>query len=370
MPALLRRGALAALVAAAALGAGAASGTGAALAPAFSVERLSCVAPTDAVGLGRVLGGVGGPLADEAGSFVAAGQAAGLDPRALVAIAAHETLLETYPPAQLIHNPFGLGPGWRFRSERDAILTAARTLRDGYLSQGLTLISTIGAKWAPLGAANDPEGLNQSWTSGVSTYYTALGGDPSRPVLLTAQQSSPACAAPSPGAGPSVVFAWSGRSLETGGPRMDQGGDPVTGLPASVPDFVFPLAVPNGASVGYHDGFSDPGDPGCYGRAWRCAIDLQTAPRVTVVAATAGVLVPAGAADRHSGIAFWIDRGGGERLGYSGLAAYADGIGAGARVTPGQPLGSGTGSLLVAWTRDGLRINPYHLLRATRPSDA
>ncbi len=370
MPAPLRRGALAALVAAAALAAAGGTGSAASLTPDFSVQRLSCVAPTDAAGLGRVLAGVGGPLAGEAPTFVAAGQAVGLDPRALVAIAAHETLLETYPPAQLIHNPFGLGPGWTFHSERDAIVTAARTLRDGYLSQGLVLIPSIGAKWAPLGALNDPGGLNQNWDSGVSTYYTALGGDPSRPLLLTAQQSSPSCAAPVQGTGPSVVFAWSGRSPETGGPRMDQGGDPVTGLPASVPDFVFPLAVPTGATVGYHDSFSDPGDPGCYGRPWQCAVDLQSAPRVTVVAATAGALVPADAADRRSGIAFWIDRGGGERLGYSGLASYSAGIAVGARVTPGEPLGTGTGSLLVAWTRGGLRINPYNLLRATRPSDA
>jgi len=286
-----------------------------------------------------------------------------------VAIAAHETLLETYPPAQVIRNPFGLGPGWTFRTERDAILTAARVLRDGYLTEGLVLIPNIGAKWAPLGAANDPTGLNSNWTSGVSAYYTALGGDPAQPVLLSAQQSAPACAAPASGGGPSLVFAWSGRSPETGGPRMDQGGDPVTGLPASIPGFVFPLAVPAGATVGYHDGFTDPGEPGCYGRPWRCAIELLSAPRVTVVAATDGALVPAGAAARRAGVAFWIERAGGERLGYSGLAEYADGIGAGARVRTGQPLGRSTGSLLVAWTRGGFRVNPYHLLRATRPAD-
>jgi hypothetical protein len=366
----MRRGALAALAAAAALVTGVGVGAGAeTLAPPFSIDRLSCVAPTDAAGLGRVLGQVGGPLADEAGTFVAAGQAVGLDPRALVAIAAHETMLETYPPAQVIRNPFGLGPGWTFDSEREAIETAARTLQDGYLGQGLVLIPNIGAKWAPIGAANDPTGLNSNWTSGVSAYYTALGGDPARPVLLSAQQSSPTCAAPA-ATGPSLVFAWSGRSPETSGPRMDQGGDPVTGLPASIAGFVFPLAVPTGATVGYHDGFTDPGEPGCYGRPWRCGIELLSAARVTVVAATDGVLVPAGAGARRSGIGFWIQRDGGERLGYSGLADYASGIGEGSRVRAGQPLGESTGRLLVAWTRQGLRVNPYHLLRATRPADS
>ena len=41
----------------------------------------------------------------------------GIDPRAIVAIAAHETMLETYGPAAEIHNPFGLGPGSAFASE-------------------------------------------------------------------------------------------------------------------------------------------------------------------------------------------------------------------------------------------------------------
>jgi hypothetical protein len=339
------------------------------LAPPLTPDRLPCVAPTDAAGIARGLASVGSPLTDDADAFVADAEEVGLDPRALVAIAAHETLLETYPPAQLIRNPFGLGPGWTFDSERDAIATAARTLQSGYLAEGRVTLADIGPKWAPVGVGNDPAGLNAAWPSGVSAYYSALGGDPTRPVLLADQNPSPACAAAPGGAGPSVVMAWGGGLPDTGGPRMDQGGDPATGLPATIPGFVFPLAAPDGATIGYHDAFTDPGAPGCYGRPWRCDVPITSAPGVTVVAAAAGILRAAGPAGARSGIAFWIDRLGGERLGYSGLGAYAAGVADGVGVRAGQPLGTSTGTLTFAWVRRGLLVNPYFLLRATRPSD-
>ena len=139
---------------------------------------MTCVAPGDAAGLDAMLARAGSPLAGEGATFVYEGLAAGVNPRALVAIAAHETMLETYGPAQAIRNPFGLGPGMAFARERDAIAFAARTLAGNYLPEGRDTLATIGAKWAPLGAANDPGGLNASWTAGVGTYYAALGGDP------------------------------------------------------------------------------------------------------------------------------------------------------------------------------------------------
>jgi hypothetical protein len=348
-------------------------GGAAPLAPPIAPDRLACVAPLDVLGIDRVLGAARSPMAGQGDAIVEGARQVGLDPRAIVAIAAHETLLETYGPARVIHNPFGLGPGMRFSTEREAILTAARVLGEGYLAQGLVRIPDIGRKWAPVGAVNDPTDLNSAWPTGVAAYYAALGGDPDRPLLLSAQDPTPACAAESPaagGSGPSVVTMWGGRPPLTSGPRMDQGGDPVTGEPASIPGFVFPLAAPSGALVGYHDAFTDPGAPGCYGRRWRCAIPITSAPGMSVVAASDGVLVAAGRADAAQGLAFWIARPDGDRVGYSGLASYAPGIAAGVAVRAGQPLGTGTGSLLIAWIRHGLRVNPYGLLRATRPSDA
>src|SRR5687768_4465231 len=73
------------------------------------VGHMTCIAPTDAAGIDAMLARAGSPLAGEGATFVTEGAAAGIDPRALVAIAAHETLLETYGPAREINNPFGLG---------------------------------------------------------------------------------------------------------------------------------------------------------------------------------------------------------------------------------------------------------------------
>ena len=78
---------------------------------------------------------------------------------------------------------------------------------------------------------------------------------------------------------------------------------------------------------------------------------------------------PAGAtpAEREEGIAFWVETAGGDRVGYGPLVSYAPGVGEGAPVTAGQPLGIDSGLLRLAWTRDGRRIDPFPLLEATRP---
>src|SRR5262245_46401523 len=94
-------------------------GAAAPLAPPIAPDRLACVAPLDVLGIDRVLRTVGSPMAAQGDAIVEGARQVGLDPRAIVAIAAHETLLETYGPARVIHNPFGLGPGMRFSSERD-----------------------------------------------------------------------------------------------------------------------------------------------------------------------------------------------------------------------------------------------------------
>ena len=112
--------------------------------------------------------------------FVSEGEAVGLDPRLLVAIAGAETSFGTYGPSQTIHNPFGMGPGIVYPSWSDAIRGAAQNL-------GGPLYAGDGpgddrrpssGRWAPHGASNDPSDLNSNWTRNVGTYYAELGGDP------------------------------------------------------------------------------------------------------------------------------------------------------------------------------------------------
>lgn len=49
-------------------------------------------------------------------------------------------------------------------------------LKTKYIDLGLDTIEEISVKYAPIGAENDPNNLNQYWVSGVTKYYKELGG--------------------------------------------------------------------------------------------------------------------------------------------------------------------------------------------------
>lgn len=61
-----------------------------------------------------------------------------------------------------------------FASIDEGIYALASLLRRAYISQGLTSIEQIQQKYAPVGAGNDPRGLNNYWVSGVRGYYKKL----------------------------------------------------------------------------------------------------------------------------------------------------------------------------------------------------
>ena len=46
-----------------------------------------------------------------------------------------------------------------------------RILKNYYFDLGLTTVEQIGAKYCPVGAENDPNGLNKYWVGGVSNFY-------------------------------------------------------------------------------------------------------------------------------------------------------------------------------------------------------
>jgi hypothetical protein len=345
---------------------------------------LTCLAPADAAGLDAVLARAGSPLAGHGSDFVSQSQRVGLDPRFLVAVAAHETILMSYGPSRLISNPFGLGPGWSFAGPSEAIETAATVLSDGYLSQGLTAIPTIGAKWAPVGASNDPTDLNSAWPRGVARFYTALGGDPSAEVLLTVQGALPRCAgsgeaepvgtptpnpAPqaTPGDGPVVVTAWNGADPQPLGPGPAGGHDPVRARPATVSGFVFPIAARVGDPIAFRDPRAASGGAGCAVAGGPCTVRIEPGAGAPVVASRTGTIVRASLPEQEAGIGFWLQPQTGIRVGYGALAAYAEGVAAGARVEAGTLLGASGEAITFALEHQGQRLNPYPLLAVTRP---
>lgn len=321
--------------------------------------HLACTAPTDVAQIDRMLLRAGSPLAGQGATFVRSGTANDIDPRFLVAVAAHETLLETYPPARAIHNPFGLGPGIVYASEDAAITAAGAILAGGYLAEGRTTIATIAPKWAPVGAANDPTNLNTHWTTGVSRYYAALGGEADADIRLSAQDGDPACGAPETGGlEGSMVWVWDGRTPPADGPGATDGGGP-EGDPARPGAFVFPVAARPDQPVTYLAPACEPDGP--------CAVSLTLAPGTPVVAAAAGTLRAASADEQAAGIGFWIDAGR-DSFGYSALAEYSPEARDGAGVSAGQVLGRPARDLAFHWRQDGRAINPQPLLSATRPA--
>lgn len=145
---------------------------------------------TLATSIDAFLATVHSPLTGLGAVFVADGEAVGVDPRFIVAISGAETSFGTYGPAQVIHNPFGLGPNIHFPSWSAAIQGAATNLGGPlYRGAGLITIPQVQARWAPLGVANDPGGLNSNWQINVDHYFAQLGGNPSGSVMTGVSNS-------------------------------------------------------------------------------------------------------------------------------------------------------------------------------------
>jgi cell wall-associated NlpC family hydrolase len=178
------------------------------------------------------LAGKGSPLAGLGAVFVTEAAQIGLDPRFLVAITGAETSFGTYGPAQSIHNPFGLGPHMVFPSWAEAIGSAARTLGGSlYRGDGRVTIAAIQARWAPLGAANDPTALNANWVGNVGRYYAEQGADPAAPVftgvdptVLAAVQAGPQAGTVGPAAAETALGLLGAPNRADSGDGLDDAG--------------------------------------------------------------------------------------------------------------------------------------------------
>lgn len=109
--------------------------------------------------------------------FVSAGQKYNLDPALLVAIAQHETGNGKSRAAHEKNNIAGMmgKNGLKsYSTVEDSIMDMARNLSENYFGKGLSTIAEIGAKYAPIGVANDPTGLNNYWVKGVTKYYDQI----------------------------------------------------------------------------------------------------------------------------------------------------------------------------------------------------
>lgn len=122
-----------------------------------------------------------GELRPHAASFVDAGIHYNIDPYLTASIA----MLETGRGKASVLTKFkNVGGVWdsktkhhrQYSNLRDSIFDQARILKNGYISQGLNTIPEIGKKYAPPGAANDPNGTNAQWPRNVASFYRQVTG--------------------------------------------------------------------------------------------------------------------------------------------------------------------------------------------------
>jgi hypothetical protein len=114
-----------------------------------------------------------GKLKGMGAAFVRAGEQYNVNPALLTAIAQHETGNGKSRAAMEKNNIAGMmgRNGLRsYATVEESIMDMARNLSKNYLGQGLTSLADIGAKYAPVGAKNDPTGLNNHWVTGVSRH--------------------------------------------------------------------------------------------------------------------------------------------------------------------------------------------------------
>lgn len=118
-----------------------------------------------------------GKLAGSAMDFIQAGQKYDIHPALLSAIAIHETGNGSSRAVNEKLNVAGMmgRNGLRnYDSIQESIFDMARNLRENYFNQGRNTIDRIGAKYAPVGATNDPTGLNNHWVTGITSIFNRL----------------------------------------------------------------------------------------------------------------------------------------------------------------------------------------------------
>lgn len=127
------------------------------------------------------LNNLGGVLSNSGDSFTKYANKYGIDPTLLAAISMWETGNGKSDMARDKNNVGGMYDSknktfYTYGSLDEGIEAMARNLAKNYINQGLTEIPQIGKKYAPSGAANDPNGLNNHWVKGVTDMYNKLKG--------------------------------------------------------------------------------------------------------------------------------------------------------------------------------------------------
>ena len=124
-----------------------------------------------------------GKFTDKGQIFIEVAEKYGVDPVLMAAVAFHETGSGTSAAVMLKNNPGGLmdpATGSRFlysfTTIEEGIEAMGKTLHNRIIKDGLITISDLGSAYAPIGADNDPTGLNNHWVPAVTKFVAQFGG--------------------------------------------------------------------------------------------------------------------------------------------------------------------------------------------------
>lgn len=112
-------------------------------------------------------------------AFIRIADKQGIDPVLFASIAMSETGWGKSEAVKNYHNPGGLmGSGglMHFSSLDEGLEAMGKTLHNRIVVDGLDTIEKLGNVYAPVGAANDPNGLNLNWIPTVHSIADKFGG--------------------------------------------------------------------------------------------------------------------------------------------------------------------------------------------------
>ena len=100
----------------------------------------------------------------------------------LVAISKHETGNWTSDLYKNNNNFGGIYNGreekfYSYKSKEEGLQAFVNLLKNNYFGKGLNTIEEIGNKYCPIGASNDPKGVNVNWIPKVTQYYNNYLGN-------------------------------------------------------------------------------------------------------------------------------------------------------------------------------------------------
>lgn len=135
----------------------------------------------------------GGAFADKADKIIMEAEKAGVSPVLFAAIMAHESAWGTSQAILNHNNPSGQMRGStiiHFDTLDAGIEMTGQTLHNLVIERELHTIEALGSVYCPVGADNDPLGLNIHWVPTVKDFLVQFGGSKEMSLLWSNQESS------------------------------------------------------------------------------------------------------------------------------------------------------------------------------------